>query len=488
MGKIVKGIMSVLFSSVSTLVIGLIYQPLLARLAGLELYGEIAALLAWYGILRTVFGLGMFDAIRKYVSDQINEDNNNILIISLFMPIIVASFFYLLMVVILNLFDFFGFINEYKNLFYILGLSLIFANMWTGVRAILYSYHKEDSVVKFDIAIKITNNILILIFVILNFNIYSLAYAFLITGLIKIIFTIVLWKKIIKVDFNFKKILNPQSLLYSKKILRFGIMSVPGILSAQILYKSDILLIDYFLGSSYTGVYKVALTLAEKLWMVPKAVQSVIFHNSSELWGQNKFKELSKIFNESLKYTNLFLILFGVGLFVLAEPFIILVFGNDYALAVSSLQILIIGTFAFGLARIFLSTYSATSWLRVSQIITIVVAIINIILNFVFIPLYGIIGAAIATSFTYFLMLVLALFYYFNNDLKFLVQYNFIKMTGLTFSFFGVHYSLNFLFGGQSLIAILIMSFAGLISFIILGYLFGLFTKQEYEFFKNLIK
>ncbi|MFW6016160.1 MAG: oligosaccharide flippase family protein, partial [bacterium] len=138
MEKIVKGILSVLFSSVSSIIIGIIYQPLLARLAGLELYGEIATFLAWYGILHVVFSLGMFDAIRKFVSGKMNEQDDSIIVISLFLPVVIAVMFFLVMVVFLNILSSFEIISGYKELFYILGIILVLANMWTGIRGILY--------------------------------------------------------------------------------------------------------------------------------------------------------------------------------------------------------------------------------------------------------------------------------------------------------------------------------------------------------------
>ncbi|MFW6015615.1 MAG: polysaccharide biosynthesis C-terminal domain-containing protein, partial [bacterium] len=244
----------------------------------------------------------------------------------------------------------------------------------------------------------------------------------------------------------------------------------------------------YFLGSSYSGIYKVALTLAEKLWLVPKAVQSIIFHNSSELWGQNNIIKLSNLFNKSLKYTSLFLTLVGVGLFILAEPFITLIFGADYLSAVLPLQILIIGTLGFGIARIFLSTFAATSWLKVSQVITIIVTIVNVLLNYFFIPIYGITGAATATSFTYFLMLVLSLYYYFNNDLKFILEYDIKKITVLTFSFFASYYVVDYIIAGESAFYLIIIALVGFFMFLALSYLLGLFSKKEFNFILSLMR
>lgn len=478
MNKLVKGVASVLFSSVSGIIIGLIYQPLLARIAGIELYGEIATLIAWYGILQVVFNLGMFDSVRKYVSNYINNKNDDILVISLILPVFIGLVMFLIMAIILNILK--GImVNEYIYFFYIIGLSLVFTNAWIAVKSIMYSFHKEDTFVKYDILSRIIDKGLVILFVIIGYNIFSLAYALLITGIVNLIIAIFLWNKYIDCKLNIKQFFQIENIILIKEILKFGSLSITGILSAQILYKSDILLIKYFLGNSYTGIYKVGLTLAEQLWLVPKAVQSVIFHNSSEYWGQNKIRELTNIFNKSLKYTYLFLVLAGGGLFVLAKPFISLIFGPEYSSAVLPLQILIVGTFGFGIARIFLSTFSATSWIKVSQTITIIVTLINIIMNYFLIPVYGIIGAAIATSFTYFLMLIFSIYYYYNNDVKFVVEFDYKRGIALLLSFSSLFYLINYFMVFESLLYIGFSAILGLLLFALLSFVFGLLSKRE---------
>ena len=487
MGKILKGIISVMFSSISAIIVSIIYQPLLARLAGINLYGEIATVLAWYVILQTIFSFGMFDAVRKYVSDKINKKNNDVIIISIIIPLLIALIFYLIMFILMTLFRYLNFINKNYIIFLIVGISLIFSNVWISVKGILYSYHKENYAEVYNVMSKIIQSIIVILFVFYDYGIYSIAYALLITGLAKFIFSIILWKKHINVNFDIPNFFDEKNKKLMCKIFKFGLMSIPGILSAKLLYKSDILLINYFLGSGPAGIYKVALTLAEKLWLLPKAVQGIIFHNSSELWGQNKYKELTNVFNKSLKYTNLFLILLGIGLFVLANPFISIVFGNDFVNAVIPLRILIIGTFGFGVARIFMSIFSATAWLKVTQIITIFVAITNVVLNYIMIPLYNINGAAIATSFTYFLMLLFSLIYYYNNDLKFKVEFELFKMIGLTISFLICFYMLYLIMPELTIITIILTSFMGLMLFLIIAYIFKLLTKKEYLYIKNLL-
>ena len=60
----------------------------------------------------------------------------------------------------------------------------------------------DNSFVKFNISVSIINKILVITFIIFNFGIYSLAYSLLISGIIKVLFTFILWKKYININEN----------------------------------------------------------------------------------------------------------------------------------------------------------------------------------------------------------------------------------------------------------------------------------------------
>jgi len=408
--KLIKGILSVLSGSIIILVINIIYNPILIRLVDKLMYGEIASLLAFYTLISVFSVLGMFDAIRKYISSNINdrEKLSNGITVSLILPVFIGLFICIIFILFFKVLSGYNIISGINFTGYlILLLSLIPQNIWTSSKAILFSFHQEGMGTRLNIILFVLHKIFVVLWLLNSKNILVIPVSFLFSNTMGALIGLRMLRKCLrleKIHLRFNNIITKLLNSYND-LIKFGLMSTLGIFSAQLLYKGDIILINYFTGPEKTAIYKVGLVLAEMLWLVPKAIQSILFHNSSELWGQNNVKGLSKLGNQLLLYNTLVLILLGTGLFVLAEPFIDFYFGKGFGESVFPLKILIIGTVFFGIARIIASILKATEWIKIVETVTFITASANIILNIILIPRLGINGAAIATSFTYALIL-----------------------------------------------------------------------------------
>src|SRR3989338_3462693 len=135
-----------------------------------------------------------------------------------------------------------------------------------------------------------------------------------------------------------------------------------------------------------------------------------------------------------------------VMIFAYPSSIITLLFGESYTGAASSLSILIIGYFfitAFGLPEWGLRTFNKTKFLWV---VTLIGFLLNIILNVMLIPVYGIAGAAIAATISI-VFITLSRLVYFTR----LINFSFDKLLYLKFISAGLaafaiaFYSLNFL-------------------------------------------
>jgi O-antigen/teichoic acid export membrane protein len=63
--------------------------------------------------------------------------------------------------------------------------------------------------------------------------------------------------------------------------------------------------------------------------------------------------------------------------------------------------VLIAGTFFFGITRVVTPVLQATGWVRHTELITFGALVLNVVLNTLLIPRYGIIGAGIGTGISY---------------------------------------------------------------------------------------
>ncbi|MFP4297506.1 MAG: flippase [Spirulinaceae cyanobacterium] len=175
--------------------------------------------------------------------------------------------------------------------------------------------------------------------------------------------------------------------------------SWPLILSGiviMIYMRIDQVMLGQMKGTEAVGVYSVAVKISELWYFVPQAIINSVFPSivqAKEISEELYYKRLQKIFNfvATTGY------IFAIGITLTAPYIINLFYGPQYAEAAGVLTISIwAGIFvALGLAR---ETWLTTEGLmKFSAATTSVGAVVNVVLNLLFIDKYGAIGAAVAT-------------------------------------------------------------------------------------------
>lgn len=167
------------------------------------------------------------------------------------------------------------------------------------------------------------------------------------------------------------------------------------------MYHLDILLLRVIIGDTETGYYKAALVIAEFLWFVPIAIQISLLHSTSKLWAEEQYERLTRVSTQVVRYTLLFTILLVLGTAGLADPLLSLYFGQEFSASVVPLLLLLPGALGFAVARPIFAISQGQDNLRILIIVTAVAALLNLVLNLILIPKYGMNGAAVATSVSY---------------------------------------------------------------------------------------
>lgn len=178
-------------------------------------------------------------------------------------------------------------------------------------------------------------------------------------------------------------------------------LSFPVILSGIgiIIYmRLDIIMIKFFMGSENVGIYSAALRISEGIYFIPMALLSSI--NPMLL---NFYKDKIKyhlLYRNVLILFNFISLCFCLFFSFTSDFFIQILYGTEFVDA-GEILVIHIWTTIFVFLGIPLSSYLIFD--DNSKILffkTLIGLIINIILNFVLIPLYGLTGAAYATLIT----------------------------------------------------------------------------------------
>jgi PST family polysaccharide transporter len=181
---------------------------------------------------------------------------------------------------------------------------------------------------------------------------------------------------------------------------------------AAIVYmKIDQIMLGKMIGSAEVGIYAVAARFSEVWYFVPLAIMSSLFPSLI------KAKKIGKDLYEARMQTFfdlLFWVAFLIALFMtfISTPFILFLYGEDYVASANILSIHIwAGLFVF--MRAALSKWLIAENLMAFSLVTHGAgAIINVLANFVLIPIYAGDGAAIATLISYATASWLSLFIY----------------------------------------------------------------------------
>jgi O-antigen/teichoic acid export membrane protein len=168
-------------------------------------------------------------------------------------------------------------------------------------------------------------------------------------------------------------------------------------------------IVSYFLGNGSVGLYSVAVSIAERIWMFSASIASVLFSTVSGMGD-----DIIKIKLTSTACRNVFfisLIVSGV-LFAASGLLIKYTLGNDFNETALLLRLILPGIAAGSIAKVLSNYVAAVGKPEINLYISLLSVSCSIILDLVFIPRYGIIVAPIVSSLTYVLSAVIVAIYY----------------------------------------------------------------------------
>lgn len=195
------------------------------------------------------------------------------------------------------------------------------------------------------------------------------------------------------------------------KLVKFGLPIMSMIAAGFILSYVDSIMLTYFKDLIQVGLYNAALPLIEALRYIDLALATVILPLSSELWIKKEYKELSSLLSKICKYLCVILILISLLLIIFAPYILTVLFGEKYVPATTALRILSVGVIFCAISKINMTTLVGIGEPNLSRNIIFTASITNILLNLIFIPWLGIIGASITTTSCYILMMFLSRYY-----------------------------------------------------------------------------
>lgn len=244
----------------------------------------------------------------------------------------------------------------------------------------------------------------------------------------------------------------------ASRILRYSV-PLTFTMSANVVDShTDKILLSVFRGPSAIAFYTLGKQIADFIITPAQSLGFAVSPTFGEQKAKNDVQTAARLYEQTFRYT---ISVYGpaaAGVILVAEPTIRLIFGSEYFAATPVLQVFSVFIFVRAIDKI---TNDALDFLGRAQIRASakgLLAVANVLLNLVLIPPFGIIGATVATVFTYSVLVSVELFVMVNElpiDVSRLVWVAIIS-GGITAGMSAVVYPLTLFISGLPSLALVI--------------------------------
>jgi stage V sporulation protein B len=181
--------------------------------------------------------------------------------------------------------------------------------------------------------------------------------------------------------------------------LRIAIPSYAANILQFLNYRLDLFLVAFFRTTTEVGLYALAASLAQLLWLVSNAMATVLFPRvASNDEPEGVALDRTAFFSRFSLASTLVL---GIVLAVIAEPFLRIIYGAQFEPAVVPLLLLLPGIVAFAPVNVLAAHLAGSGRPEINLAVSGASLAVTIILDLLLIPAYGMAGAAVASSVAY---------------------------------------------------------------------------------------
>jgi O-antigen/teichoic acid export membrane protein len=181
--------------------------------------------------------------------------------------------------------------------------------------------------------------------------------------------------------------------------LRYALPCYAGNVTQFLNYRLDIFIVSFFWGPGAVGLYALAVTTTQLVWLIPNSAAAVLFPfvAGGRGVGPNSATRTAQL----ARVTLLACAIASGALAISAGALLPLVYGDAFRASVEPLLWLLPGTTVFGLATVCAAYIAGVGKPRLNFYVALGGLAITVVLDLALIPSRGIVGAAMASSISY---------------------------------------------------------------------------------------
>lgn len=267
-----------------------------------------------------------------------------------------------------------------------------------------------------------------------------------------------------------------------KGMISYGIPYIPSNLAAWIMTLADRYFLQFLSTSTELGLYSIGY----KFGMVINALVTAPFAAAwgPFFWSVAKEKNNKEIYSSVLTYFVLIGMFIALGLSVLSKEVLTIMATPPFYGAYKVVPLIALSYILLGCFSILFVGAGLEKKTKYAPLITGVGAIVNLGLNYLLIPSYGMMGAAIATVISY---LLLPIGSYFISKRYYPIKYEWGRVVKIFIAAALVYAGSIFIINDSAIIAG-VLKLLILLGFPVLLYLFKFFKPEEIQKAKSVFK
>lgn len=380
------------FDKIFRMGVGFFIIIYLTRYLGPEKFGILSYSQSFVSIFMAFASLGLGSVlIRELVK---NPDKKDILLGTAFYLTLVSSLLSILVIIGFNsllLED-----DESSILTIIIAFTIIFQNL----NMIIDNYFQYKVLSKYIVYCGsigfLSSSILKVILIYFEADLICFAYALLFDSILLSLGFIYIYKKQGLSIFRWKF-----DLSIAKSFLKIAWPLVLVAVSAFIYTRIDQVMIKHMIGDEAVGNYAAAIRVSELFYFIPGIIVTSLFPKLVELKKENEENYL-ELLEKMYRMVVWIAMPIAIGIYLFSDIIVSILYGVQYLQAGGILSILSWGIIFAAVSAVFVKILYVEQYEKKYLYKSIFGVIINIILNYFLIQIYGVNGAAIATIITMF--------------------------------------------------------------------------------------
>lgn len=387
--KITKNTIALAISSVANLVIGFFFTMYVARYLGVDGFGILSFALA----LTAIFGVLTHVGINQLAIREVARDKSlavKYLANMTALKIILAAVTFGSIALTVKMM---GYPAQTAIVIYIIALSVIADAFTLSFLSIFQAYERMEFVTLAQVLSLVVRLAGALFVITHGFGLNAFAFTYLVSSASALLCSYVVsshkvTRLTLQFDFNFFK----EALRHSWP---FGLSITFYTLSMWI---SSVIL-SSLKGDEAVGLYSAAYRMETFLLFVPIAFNGAVFPVMSQFSFFSKDSMKSTLV-KAVKYLTILGVPIGVGIAVLANEIILLIYGAEFERAAVVLQILMLPVIFNFSSSVFFQLFNSINRQTITMKVNGVCLLLNVALNFILISKYSYIGAGVAAATT----------------------------------------------------------------------------------------